>query len=143
MTRPLARRTALPALLLCALVGASAPARAEDCTKAYKLRGGQWIDPETGAVVPPCDGDALPTPDVLWLLQREGRATEAVSALEIAKQELAAERDLHKADVERERAPRRSDGSKRDDGDGVRHRFLAGEAATIAQPRAAVIVGGA
>lgn len=83
------------------LLGLAEVARAEDCTKAYKLRGGQWIDPETGAVVPPCDGDALPTPDVLWLLQREGRATEAVSALELAKQELAAERDLHKADVDR------------------------------------------
>lgn len=103
MTRPFALRAALPALL-CALVGASPPARAEDCTKAYKLRGGQWIDPETGA--PPCDADAIPAADVLWLLQREGRATEAVSALELAKQEMAAERDLHKADVERERAPR-------------------------------------
>ena len=90
---------ALPALLL--VLALAATARAEDCTKAYQLRGGQWIDPETGAVVPPCDGDALPTPDVLWLLQREGRATEVTSELVLVRAELVAERDLHKADVDR------------------------------------------
>ena len=92
-------RSALPALLL--VLALAHTARAEDCTKAYQLRDGKAHDPETGAIVPLCDGDLLPTPDVLWLLQREGRATEAVSALELAKQELAAERDLHKVDVDR------------------------------------------
>ena len=83
------------------LILAAGVARAEDCTKAYQLRGGKWFDPETGAVVPPCDGDALPTPDVLWLLQREGRATEVESAIDLVRAELVAERDLHRVDVDR------------------------------------------
>lgn len=88
---------ALPALLL--VLALAHTARAEDCTHALTVRDGKAHDPDTGAVVPLCDGDLLPTPDVLWLLQREGRATEAVSALALAKQELAAERDLHTSDV--------------------------------------------
>lgn len=92
---------ALPALLLGLVAGLSAEARAEDCTHALTVRGGVAYDPDTGAVVPLCDGDLLPTADVLWLIQREGRATEATSALELVRAELAAERDLHRADVER------------------------------------------
>lgn len=92
---------ALPALLLGLVAGLSAEARAEDCTHALTVRDGQAHDPDTGAVVPLCNGDLLPTPDVLWLLQREGRATEVTSELELAKQEIVAERDLHKVDVDR------------------------------------------
>lgn len=89
------------ALVVVLLILLGQSARAEDCTKAYQLRGGKWIDPETGVVVPPCDGDALPTPDVLWYIQREGRATEADSELTLVRAELIAERDLHKTDVDR------------------------------------------
>lgn len=90
---------ALPALLL--VLALAHTARAEDCTHALTVRDGKAHDPDTGAVVPLCDGDLLPTPDVLWLLQREGRATEAVSALDLVRAELAAEHDLHKVDVDR------------------------------------------
>lgn len=95
------RVRALYGLIVVLVLALAHPAQAEDCTKAYKLRGGQWIDPETGVVVPPCDADAIPTPDMLWYIQREGQATEVTSALVLAKQELAAERDLHKTDVDR------------------------------------------
>lgn len=90
---------ALPALLL--VLALAHTARAEDCTHALTVRGGVAYDPDTGAVVPLCDGDLLPTPDVLWLLQREGRATEVESAIDLVRAELVAERDMHKVDVDR------------------------------------------
>lgn len=90
--------TVAAVLTLCADSHAVA---AEPCTHAVSVRDGKAHDPETGAVVPLCDGDLLPTEDVLWLLEREGRATEVASAIELAKSELAAERDLHKVDVDR------------------------------------------
>lgn len=90
---------ALPALLL--VLALAHTARAEDCTRALTVRDGKAHDPDTGALVPLCDGDLLPTPDVLWLLQREGRATEADSELTLVRGELVAERELHRVDVDR------------------------------------------
>lgn len=92
---------ALYGLIIVLVLALAHTARAEDCTHALTVRDGQAHDPDTGAVVPLCDGDLLPTPDVLWLLQREGRATEVTSELELARAELVAERDLHRTDVER------------------------------------------
>ena len=94
-----ALKAALPALLL--VLALAHTAQAEDCTHALTVRDGKAHDPDTGAVVPLCDGDLLPTPDVLWLLQREGRATEVTSELVLVRAELVAERDLHKTDVDR------------------------------------------
>lgn len=94
-----ALKSALPALLL--VLALAHTARAEDCTHALTVRDGKAHDPDTGAVVPLCDGDLLPTPDVLWLLQRDGRATEATSELVLVRAELTAERGLHKVDVDR------------------------------------------
>lgn len=71
------------------------------CQKGYKLVDGQWYDIEMKRVVEPCDGDALPLVDHLWLLGRNRLATELESKLVLVSEELTAERETRKVEVDR------------------------------------------
>ena len=93
----------VPCLVVVAALTTSAPARAgEPCQRAVTIRDGKpfdpkvasapGFDPKTAPTVPWCDGDELPTSEVLRLIEIEDRHRVTQSALELAEDRLRIER---------------------------------------------------
>lgn len=98
----------LPVLVATLALTASAARAGEPCRRAITIRDGKpfdpkvakapGFDPQTAPTVPWCDGDGLPTSEVVRLLEIEDREPKLRSAVQVAEERLKAEQAERAAD---------------------------------------------